>query len=124
MKLTAALALLPLALACTPATYQCSSATEWSVCDTTGTWVPGGACAPDSYCAMNPNNNSPYCVPAPPPAEECSPDLFRCEDNGDGWSIDECEAGRWVTRVECAEGNVCMYGAAGGYPQCTSNPPW
>lgn len=126
MKLTAlTLALLPLTLACTPATYQCSSPTSWSVCDTTGAWVPAGTCASDEYCAMNPNNDSPYCIPAPPPAEECSPGLFRCVEGEDGlWTIDACEEGKWEERVECDEGKVCVYGAVNGYPYCTDDPPY
>ena len=124
MKFHAILALAPLALACTPATYQCSSANTWAVCDVTGKWVEAGSCLKDEYCSMNPINGSPYCIPAPPPQEECSPDLFQCVEDDEGWFINVCEAGKWVERVRCDEGEVCVYGAVNGYPYCTANPPW
>ena len=130
MKLFALAAALALALAgCTPGTFQCESpdtspAWGWSVCDVSGAWVRGGSCSDNEYCSMNPTTGAPYCIEAPP-QEECSPDLFRCEEGDDGrWSIEVCEGGKWVERVECDEGEVCVYGAWGGYPYCTSNPPW
>ena len=124
MKLAALLAALPLTLACTPGTFQCSSPRDWSVCDTSGAWVTAGTCDADQYCSMNPNNGSPYCVDAPPPSEECSPDLYKCEEDDKGWFIEDCEGGKWVEKVRCDEGEVCVYGAVNGYPYCTDNPPF
>lgn len=124
MKLTALLALVPLALACTPGTYQCSAPRDWAVCDVTGTWVTAGSCAEDQYCSMNPINGSPYCIDAPPPDEECSPDLFRCLEEEDGWVIQDCKDGRFETVVRCPEGEMCIYGAVNGYPYCTDDPPF
>lgn len=130
MKFLALAAALPLALAaCTPGTFQCESpstspAWGWSVCDAGGSWVRGGSCGDNEYCSMNPNNGAPYCIEAPP-REECSPGLYRCNEGDDGkWGIEECEGGKWVEIVECAEGEVCAYSAWGGNPYCTANPPW
>ncbi|SPN99224.1 uncharacterized protein DNG_02261 [Cephalotrichum gorgonifer] len=126
------LALLPVALAaskrrgCTPGTFQCEVApvAGWSVCDTQGAWVRGGDCQSTEYCSMNPLNGAPYCIPAPPPTEECSPDTWLCVEDDNGWAIDVCEAGKWAEKVRCPEGQVCAYGAVRGYPYCTANPPW
>ena len=124
MKTSAILAVLPVALACTPGTYQCSSAQNWAVCNTSGSWVTAGSCDSDQYCSMNPNNGSPYCIDAPPPSEECSPDLYKCVEDDDGWAIHDCQDGKWEEIVTCEEGEVCVYGAVNGYPYCTDNPPF
>lgn len=124
MKLALALALAPLSLACTPGTYQCSAPRGWSVCTTAGTWVAGGSCAEDQYCAMNPDNGAPYCIDAPPPDEECSPDLYRCLEDDEGWVIQDCRDGKFADRLRCPDGEVCVYGAVNGYPYCTDDPPY
>ncbi|KAH7242837.1 hypothetical protein FSOLCH5_006486 [Fusarium solani] len=72
MKLTAvfvaALATLgaatPTPKGCTPGTYSCTpDATGWQVCNVDRTWVVAGACPPETTCAFNKENSSPYCVP-------------------------------------------------------------
>lgn len=124
MKLAAALALAPLALACTPGTYQCDAPRNWQVCDTQGKWITAGTCDSDQYCSMNPLNGSPYCIDAPPPTEECSPDLYLCKEDEEGWVIQDCVDGKFEDFARCDEGEVCVYGAVNGYPYCTDNPPW
>jgi hypothetical protein len=109
---------------CTPGTYTCDQSPTagwgWAVCNTDGNWVRGGDCAANEYCNMNPLNGSPYCLPYPTEPEECSPDLFQCVEDSEGWFINVCEAGKWVQKVRCETGKVCRYGAVHGYPQCVN----
>ncbi|KAH7161220.1 hypothetical protein EDB81DRAFT_879551 [Dactylonectria macrodidyma] len=48
---------------CTPATYDCQGKYAWRVCNTSGRWVTGGKCPPETICKFFPPSLSPYCVP-------------------------------------------------------------
>ncbi|KAK0730021.1 hypothetical protein B0H67DRAFT_638574 [Lasiosphaeris hirsuta] len=73
MKVLAVLTLVAAAIAvpeaetwkgCKPATYRCNwKADGWEVCDVSGNWVWGGACAPNDVCKFYKPSGSPYCVP-------------------------------------------------------------
>jgi hypothetical protein len=105
--------------ACNPIEYRCHPISQtpvgegWDVCDVSGNWVWGGACAPNQQCVFNTLNGSPYCVPVVQPV--CSNGDTMCTTNGE---IQTCNNGAWSTAA-CSAGQTCS--TQSGVASCTGS---